>query len=158
MWLWLLACAEGGDEAPCEALGSPSVEIAPAEIDFGAFEAGAPLYVGHPPQGGALYSPFHARVEGLADLDLGTRILLTGTDPANDTVIAETEYEQRLVCANVGESAGQWLGADLHLRFGDWTVEALAGRPMTLTLAVEGLDGTAVSAVLEGVLAGMEEG
>lgn len=154
----LLACAAEPSGPPCEVSGEPALEVAPADVDFGAFVEGDPLYYGVPPQGGALYSPFHARVNGVSDLDEGAVIRLTGTDPADDTVIAETEYELRLVCANVGDSAGQWLGTDLHLRFGEWTMEELAGRAMALTLEINNLDGAGVTAALEGLLTELETG
>jgi hypothetical protein len=149
-------CAAETEEPPCTVSGDPGLEVAPADVDFGGFVDGDPLYYGVPPQGGALYSPFHARVAGVTDLDEGALVSLTGTDPADGTVIAQTDYELRLVCANVGESAGQWLGTDLHLRFGDWRIDDLVGRAMRLELAVSNLDGDEAIASLEGVLTAME--
>lgn len=150
--LWLLACAPAVEEAPCAVTGDPSLEVAPTAYDFGEFEDGGPLFYGVPPQGGALYCPFHARISGVADLDIGAHVDMVGVDPADESVLAETSYDTRLVCANVGESAGQWLGTDLHLRFGDWTIDALAGRALRLELWIENLDGEGAGAAIEGVL------
>jgi hypothetical protein len=155
--LWLaLACAPEPEPAPCDVSGDPALEVAPADVDFGAFPEGDPLYYGVPPQGGALYSPFHARAAGIADLDEGASITMVGTDPADGTVIAESAYELRLVCANVGDSLGQWLGTDLHLRFGDWTLDELVGQRIRLDLTVANHAGVEASAALEGVLTPME--
>lgn len=156
--IFLLACAVEPEGPPCEVSGDPGLEVAPADVDFGAFVDGDPLEYGVPPQGGALYSPFHARVHGVTDLDEGALIVLTGTDPTDGSLIAETEYELRLVCANVGDSAGQWLGTDLHLRFGEWTIEELVGQVMALELQIANLQGDSVSASLEGVLTPLETG
>ena len=153
-WL-LLGCPGETEGAPCEVAGEPVMEVAPANIQFGAFVAGDSLYYGYPPQGGALYSPFHARVTGVGNLDEGAIITIAGTDPTDGTVIAETEYEMRLLCANVEDNAGQWLGSDLHLRFGDQTYEGLDGLPLALTLSIENLDGDSVTASLEGILAAL---
>lgn len=152
---WLLACAAAPEGPPCAVSGDPELEVAPADVDFGGFHDGDSLLYGVPPQGGALYCPFHARVDGIADLDLGAHIEMVGIDADSDTVIAETTYDGRLVCANVGESAGQWLGTDLHLRFGEWTMEDLADKVLRLELWIENLDGDGVGAELEGVLTEM---
>ena len=154
MMLLALACATP-DEPPCTVDGPPGLELAPADVDFGAFTEGDPLYYGVPPQGGALYSPFHVRVTGIASLDMGANVSMIGVDPTDGTLIAETDYALRFVCANVGESAGQWLGTDLHLRFGEWTMETLDGLAMQLEIAVENADGVGTSGTLEGVLAPM---
>ena len=152
----MLACAAPQPDAPpCAVSGNPGLEVAPADVDFGDFVDGDPLYVGFPPQGGPLYSPFHARVSGIAHLDIGAIATLTGTDPADGSAIASTEYTVRLICANVGESAGQWLGSDLHLRFGEWTTPELEGRAMHLELVVANLDGDAATSSLDGVLTEM---
>lgn len=150
--LLLGACADGGDPAPCDALGDAGLEVAPADVEFGAFTPGDPLLYGNPPQGGAPFSPFHARVTGVPDLDEGATLNLHAVDPTDDALLGDTTYELRLVCANVGDSAGQWLGTDLHQRFDGWSLDDLAGRTMHLTLTVENAAGDHVEAALEGLL------
>ncbi len=148
-------CAVQPDRAPCDTLGDPGLEIAPADVDFGDFQAGDPLLYGNPPQGGAPYSPFHARVTGVPDLDDGASITLHAVDPTDDALLGDTPYEVRLVCANVGDSAGQWLGTDLHQRFNGWTLDDLEGRTMDLTLTIANQAGDGVEASLQGVLTRM---
>lgn len=155
MILWALACAPAPDGAPCEVSGTPAMELAPTDVDFGAFTDGDPLYYGVPPQGGALYSPFHARVAGIGDLDVSATVSMVGTEP-DGTALAATDYQMRLVCANVGESAGQWLGTDLHLRFGEWEIAELAGRAMRVEVTIANVDGDSVTGALEGVLTEVE--
>jgi hypothetical protein len=155
MFLLFLACGPPPEPAPCTVSGDPALKVAPVDVEFGAFQEGDPLYYGIPPQGGPLFSPFHARVSGIPSLDLGAVIHLVGWE--NDQILASTDYTQRLVCANVGENQGQWLGPDLHLRFGDWSREDLAGRTLRLELEVANLDGVAAQGSLVGVLVEMEE-
>lgn len=149
------ACAVAPDRAPCDTLGDPGLEVAPADVDFGAFEDGDPFLYGTPPQGGAPYSPFHARVSGVADLDDGADVTLHAVDAADGTLLGETPYAVRLVCANVGESAGQWLGTDLHQRFDGWSLDDLEGRTMDLTLTITNQAGDSVDTTLEGRLTRM---
>lgn len=154
MFLLFLACEPAPEPAPCTVSGDPALEVAPVDVEFGAFHEGDPLYYGIPPQGGPLFSPFHARVSGIPSLDLGAVVHLEGWE--GDTLLASTDYTQRLVCANVGESQGQWLGPDLHLRFGDWSKEDLLGRMLRVEVEIANLEGVEAGGSLEGVLVEME--
>lgn len=156
-WLLLLvACVDAPTELPpCETVGDPDLEVAPSDLDFGAFTDGDPLYYGTPPQGGAPYSPFHARATGLAGLDDGAVVDLSAVDRDDGAALGAITYDVRFVCANVGASAGTWVGSDLHLRFEGWALEDLAGRRAELTVEVSDLAGTSVAATLDGVLTQM---
>lgn len=151
----LAACAAPPEPAPCDAVGEPGLEAAPADVEFGDFSTGDAFLYGTPPQGGSPFSPFHARVSGVSDLDEGASINLHAVDASEDTLLGDTTYELRLVCANVGESSGQWLGTDLHQRFDGWALEDLAARTMRLTLTVTNQAGDEVETSLEGVLTPM---
>lgn len=154
MFFLFLACAPPPEPSPCTVSGEPALQVAPVDVEFGAFHQGDLLYYGIPPQGGPLFSPFHVRASGISSLDLGALVHLEGWD--GDILLGATDYQQRLVCANVGENQGQWLGSDLHLRFGDWSAEELAGRRMRLDLEIANLEGVAAAGSLEGVLVEME--
>jgi hypothetical protein len=154
MILLVLACAGPApvEQTPCEELGSPGLELAPSDLDFGDFEDGDPLMYGTPPQGGAPYSPFKARASGIDGLDETTNVNIHAVDLDDGTMLGDISYDVRFVCANVGDAAGSWVGSDLHLRFNGWALEDLAGRSAEVTMTVTAQSGDEVDAALEGLL------
>jgi hypothetical protein len=159
MILLALACTDPDalEQTPCEELGSPGLELAPSDLDWGEFEDGDPLLYGTPPQGGAPYSPFKARASGLDGLDETTVVNLHAVDLDDGATLGDVSYDVRFVCANVGVAAGSWVGSDLHLRFNGWSLDALAGRSAEVTMTVTTPGGDEVDAALEGVLTLMGE-
>lgn len=149
--VWLLACAAEVPVPPCEEPEDPHLDIAPADLEFGDFVPGDILWYGTPPQGGAPYSPFHARAGGMSNLDEGVHVVLAARD-ADGITLGDVAYDVRFVCANVGDSAGSWVGSDLHLRFFDWSLEDLEGRSADVTITVTDQAGTSLEADLTGVL------
>lgn len=127
-------------------------------MDFGAFTDGGPLYYGTPPQGGAPYSPFHARATGLDGLDDGAHVRLRATDQDDGSALGDISYDVKFVCANVGDSAGSWVGSDLHLRFEGWELEDLEARRAEIRLDVENLDGEGLDTHIAGILSPMATG
>lgn len=150
MW-WLVACAAEVPLPPCEEPGEPHLEVAPSDLDFGEFTDGDALWYGTPPQGGAPYSPFHARAGGMTKLDEGVHVVLAAAD-VDGTTLGDVAYDVRFVCANVGDSAGSWVGSDLHLRFFDWSLADLEGRTADVTIRVTDQTGTTLDADLTGLL------
>jgi hypothetical protein len=151
----VLACAGEADGPPCEQAGDPALAAAPADVDFGAFEDGDPLAYGTPPQGGAPYSPFHVQATGLVGLDDAAVVTLHAVDPDDSSVLGDIRYDTRFVCANIGESAGSWIGSDLHLRFDGWELDDLDARHAEVTFEVADLEGATVDTTLRGVLTPM---
>lgn len=152
-WLVLVAgCAGTSPQTPCEVVGDPLVEVVPVETAFGSFTAGDDLWYGTPPQGGAPYTPLRARVSGLDDVASGVTLSLHGVDDDTGDVLGDVAYDTRLVCANVGDSAGTWLASDVHFRYFGWELVDLIGRMATITLTVTSTSGESVDADLTGVL------
>lgn len=147
-----LAACEELEGTPCEAVAEPSVVAAPAGVAFGAWVDGEPLFYGVPPQGGAPYTPLHARAAGLSDPQDGVTITLSGTDADSGEELGFVEIPTRLLCANVGDDAGTWVAADVHFRYFGWEMDALSGRTAEITFEIADLDGNVVSDVLVGVL------
>lgn len=139
-------------EAPCESDADPSVQVVPAGSGFDEWVAGDGLVAATPPQGGAPYTPLRARVTGLVDPQLGVTLSLTGVDPSDESIYGEISYDTRLICANVGESAGQWLAADVHYRYFDWELGELDGREALISFSVEDLHGNVVESSIGGTL------
>ena len=153
--LLLVACAEGAS-APCQADGAnPGLDVAPADVQFGAFADGDPLPVGNPPQGGAPYSPLHLRIDGLTSLREGVEIELYGVDLDDGSDLGELAAPSGCVCANVGDSAGMWIVADLHFRYFGWWLDDLPGRTAEITVVVRDVDGGEVQTSLIGTLSAM---
>ena len=154
MIIFALACAgaDPHEQTPCEELGSPGVELAPSDLEFGDFHDGDPLLYGTPPQGGAPYSPFKARASGMDGLDETTVVNLHAADLDDGTELGDISYDVRFVCANVGAAAGSWVGSDLHLRFQGWSLEDLAGRSAEVTMTVTTANGDEQDTALEGLL------
>ena len=147
--LWL-GCGEAA--YPCAGIGAPGLDVVPVGLAFDGFVDGEPLPYGNPPQGGAPYAPLRVRVSGLEGLDVGVHLEATATDADDGAFLGEASLDTRLVCANVGDSAGMWTGADVHLRFPGWSLEDLAGRSAEVEVTATDLEGAAVDAVLVGLL------
>ena len=77
-WLGLLVLAGCAPvtQAPCEAVADPGLELAPAGVPFEDASSGDPVLFGSPPQGGAPYTPLHARATGLVSPDRGVTVTL----------------------------------------------------------------------------------
>jgi hypothetical protein len=157
-WALLLACApDPVEQTPCEEVGAPGLDLAPSDLDFGAFDDGDSLLYGTPPQGGAPYSPFKARASGIDGLDETTVVNLHAVDLDDGSELGDISYDVRFVCANVGDAAGSWVGSDLHLRFEGWSLEDLAGRSAEITMTVTAQSGDEIDAALAGLLTLMGE-
>lgn len=139
-------------EAPCESDEDPSVRVVPAGLGFDEWMPGDGLIAATPPQGGAPYTPLRARVSGLVNPQNGVTLSLTGRDPDDGSEYGEVSYDTRLICANVGDSAGLWLAADVHYRYVDWELAELDGREAQIAFSVEDLDGNVVETEIEGIL------
>ncbi len=139
-------------EAPCESDEDPSVQVVPAGLGFDEWMAGDALVAATPPQGGAPYTPLRARVTGLVDPQIGVTLSLSGVDPSDGSEYGEITYDTRLICANVGESAGLWLAADVHYRYFDWELDELDGRQAEISFSVEDLHGNVVESTIGGSL------
>lgn len=155
VWLLVLAGCEAGGGYPCAHEGEPGLDVVPSGLAFDAFTDGDPLPYGDPPQGGAPYAPLRVRVSGLTDLDEGAHFDVIATDLDDDAALGEVSLDTRLVCANVGDSAGTWTGADLHLRFPGWSLDDLEGRSAEVRVSAADTSGDAVDAVLVGLLTRM---
>lgn len=147
--LLLLAasCADGPvlPAHPCHAEADWTVEITPAREPFGSMTEGGPLWCGIPPQGGAPYTPVRARVRGPDSLRDGMQLYVVATDAETGEELSVTDLPStRMTCANVGESAGYWVGSELHLRFPERTLQDLSEREVDLTLEVSTEDGSVV--------------
>ncbi len=139
-------------EAPCESDEDPSVQVVPAGLGFDEWLDGDPLVAATPPQGGAPYTPLRARVTGLVDPQIGVTLSLSGVDPSDGSEYGEISYDTRLICANVGESAGLWLAADVHYRYFEWELGELDGREAEISFSVEDLHGNVVESSIGGTL------
>ena len=138
------------EDAPCQAIGDESLDVVPAGMGFDEWSSGEALVAAIPPQGGAPYTPLRARVSGLVDPGIGVTVRVSGIDPDDGSEFGQIDYDTRLVCANVGDSAGSWLAADVHFRYFEWELSELDGRQAEITFEVEDGDGNVVSTVLTG--------
>ena len=136
--LGLLGACDGGPDVSPHPCASPELglEVAPPGGDYGDLTDGGELWTGIPPQGGAPYSPFRVRLEGPADLFDGIDVRMAVTE--GDEVVADDTIPMRLVCANVGESAGRWVGSEVHLIYTGHSLEDLSGRDVNVTVTVNG--------------------
>lgn len=150
-WLALAVGCAPLAEPPCAVVDEPGLEVSPSDVSFAEYLEGDPLPYGIPPQGGAPYTPLHARVFGL-DLAEGATVALWGEDPSDGAALGELDLVHRLVCANVGDSAGAWVASDLHFRFLGWSLDDLAGRSAAITVRITSADGEAVEATVKGPL------
>lgn len=140
------------EEAPCERASAADLRVAPEGVELGAFETGEPLWYGLPPQGGAPYTPLHAEVGGLATPQQGVTVTVFATDLDDGADLGSQSYDTRLLCANVGPSAGRWVLPSVHHRYFGWSLEELEGRRTALTLVLTDLEGNEVATELEGIL------
>jgi len=137
-----LACAEG----------EPVVELATRVVGYGELEDGEAIECGIPPQGGAPYSAFLVRAAGLNQGDLGLGIEVVAVDAETGEDLGIADYDQRMVCANAGSSAGYWVSSEVHLRYNGWALEDLGGRSANILVRVSGKDGVEVETELLGTL------
>lgn len=147
----LVGCGDPPPQAPCEERGNPSLELTPSGVSFGDFDSEDPLEFGPPPQGGAPYAAVTARVDGL-DLVDGVTIALSAVDLDSSEDLGELSYETRLVCANVGDSAGTWLATDVHHRFFGFELDELGGRMAEVTMTITDSEGESVDASIVATL------
>ncbi len=156
MFWFFFACAGPEVARPaCDDVGDRAAAVAPAGVAYDDLAEGDPLPYGTPPQGGSPYSPFHVRTSGLVDLGEGASVRLVAEDIDGDVLLGDTTYELRMVCANVGDDAGSWVGSDLHQRFDGYDLDGLEGREVRITATVADRVGGSVSDSLIGVLTRM---
>jgi len=143
--LGLLGCeasTDGVSPHPCAA-PELALEVAPPDGDYGDLADGGELWAGIPPQGGAPYSPFRVRLEGPDALYDGIDVRVRVAE--GDVVVADDTIPMRLVCANVGENAGRWVGAEVHLIYTGWALDELPGRDVDVEVTVAGSEGLVVT-------------
>lgn len=137
------ACVDGPTlpAHPCHADMDWEVDIAAPRGSFGEVDL---LWSGIPPQGGAPYTPIRPRVRGPDVLfdGMGLEVLLSDADTGEE--LSVTDLDTRMTCANVGESAGYWVGSELHLRYPGVDLADLEDRDVTLSMRVTSIDQTAV--------------
>ena len=134
------------------AAGEPTLELATRDVSFGDLESGADIECGIPPQGGAPYSAFLIRAAGIDQAETGMVVELVAYDAETGEELGSADYQQRMVCANAGKSAGYWVSSEVHLRYNGWLLEELEGRTAEFVTRVTGLDGVEVSRELLGAL------
>ena len=140
----LAACAPTGPgpgELPTHPCASESsgIEVAPPDGDFGDLAEGGSLWCGNPPQGGAPYTPFRIRLDGPEALENGVYIEMIATDLSDGSELAYTDLTMGLTCANVGESAGSWVGSEAHMRYYGQELLDLQGREAEITVRASAL-------------------
>lgn len=149
--LALLSLGCTGDEPisphPC-ASETMGVEVAPPFGDYGDLSDVDELWLGDPPQGGAPYSPFRVRISGPDALSDGVDVRVVVTE--DGVVIADNTIFKGLVCANVGENAGRWVGSEVHLRYDGFDDLELEGRDVTVEVSVTGGETDELFARVEG--------
>jgi hypothetical protein len=149
--LGLLAACEPEPELPpplpshlC-ATDEQVIDLAPPEGDYGDLDAGADLWCGNPPQGGAPYTPFRIRLKGPEAYEGGFVVSMTAVDLDTEETLANNEVALQPVCANVGDSAKWWVGSEAHMRYDGFALPDLADREAALTVAVAAIaDGVPV--------------
>jgi hypothetical protein len=136
--LALAACAAPIEEGPpppehpCSQ-DQGAIDVAPPHGDFGELVDGGTLWCGNPPQGGAPYSPFRLRIQGAEGFEDGVLVEMTAADLADGSELAFTSLTMGLTCANVGESAGMWVGSEAHMRYNGYGLDELDGRSAEIT-------------------------
>lgn len=143
----LAACAGTGEPPdpplpshPCDT-DQAELGVAPPDGDFGGLSDGGALWCGNPPQGGAPYSPFRIRVAGPEALADGVYVEMIAVDADEGVELAYTDLTMGLTCANVGDSAGFWVGSEAHMRYYGWGLEELDGRTADVTVRVAPIAG-----------------
>ncbi len=124
---------------PCHADRS-EVDATFARGTFGELEGGE-LWCGHPPQGGAPYSPLQIRLRGPEAWSEGMLLEMIAADPEDGSELAYTDLTAGLICANVGDNEGFWVSSEAHMRYDGWSLEELAGRSAELTVRASSMDG-----------------
>lgn len=124
-------------EHPCAQDGA-RLDVAPPDADYGDLTDGAAVWCGNPPQGGAPYTPFRVRAWGPEALADGLALELSAETP-DGVELAFTELTMGVTCANVGESEGFWVGAEAHMRYNGWSLEALDGLDATIVVRAHAL-------------------
>lgn len=140
--LGLVACSEPPIEIgvpPCDS-SALVLQAAPARGAFGDLTDGR-LWCGIPPQGGAPYSPLRIRLLGGSDWSAGAHLELIASDLDDGSELAYTELDMGLVCANVGDNEGFWVGSEAHMRYDGLGLDDLDGRLARLTVRASTLDG-----------------
>lgn len=110
------------------------LDVAPPNGEFGELVSGGTLWCGNPPQGGAPYSPFRLRILGDVAYGDGVFVEMTAADSADGSELAYTSLNLGVACANVGESAGMWVGSEAHMRYDGFALDALDGREAEVTI------------------------
>lgn len=147
------ACeAEPEPPALACAAGDPVVELATRAVGYGELGNGEAIECGIPPQGGAPYSAFLVRAAGLNQGELGLGLEIVAVDADTGEELGVADYDQRMVCANAGRSAGYWVSSEVHLRYNGWALEELEGRTVELVARVIGEDAVEVTTELLGTL------
>ena len=133
------AAAPEGDDAPeppvhpCDS-DVGRLDVAPPNGEFGELVDGGALWFGNPPQGGAPYSPFRLRILGDLAFGDGVSVEMMASDPSDGSELAYTTLAMGVACANVGESAGMWVGSEAHMRYDGFSLNALDGRAAEIKL------------------------
>lgn len=121
---------------PCRPGTGAVLELSHHDSAWGALSDGDPLYYGHPPQGGAPYSPFQVRLLDVPDADLGVVIETSAVEVGTGEVLGSGTYTERLICSNAGENEGWWVGAEVHMRYFGWELDELEGRRARVRVSV----------------------
>jgi hypothetical protein len=152
--LLLVACEPTAPEpilGPCE-IGPD--ELKSVELshygDYGAI--GSVIYCGIPPQGGAAYAPFGVRILGIAPDDLGIDLTMVAIDVDTGEEVGSGDYIHQMVCSNVGDSEGHWVGAELHMRFYGYELDDLHDRTVTVTVEARNESGDNAMVELQATL------
>jgi hypothetical protein len=59
---------------------------------------------------------------------------MTAVDAEDGSELAYTDLTMGLTCANVGESAGTWVGSEAHMRYYGHVLDDLDGREAVVTV------------------------
>lgn len=140
--LTMSACAGGPPTpvpvGPCESVDAPWAEL--SQGDGWGLDDGEPVAFGIPPQGGAPYAPFVVRLHGMPASVDGYHVEMSAFDPTVGEVVGTGSYDQRFVCANVGENEGTRVASEFHMRFIGWEPVDLAGHEVDVEIAVSSPD------------------
>lgn len=134
----------------------PAEDPAWAELSQGdgwGLDDGALVSFGIPPQGGAPFAPFLVRLHGAPPSPDGYLVEMEAFDHTLEQSVGEGSYNQRFVCANVGENEGTRIASEFHMRFFGWESADLADHPVTITIDVTPVEGSTVTASFDGTLA-----
>ena len=152
--LLLMACEPtepDPDLGPCE-VGPDEMQTIDLSHygDYGAIDA--VIYCGTPPQGGAPYAPFGVRIRGINPDELGIELTMTAVDVDTGEEVGSGDYTQQMICSNVGGNEGHWVGAELHMRFYGYELDALHGRAVHMTVDARNQSGDWVQTEIDATL------